>query len=797
MVAFFADFRFALRSLRRTPWFAGFAVLILTLGIGANTALFSLLDAVLFKGLPYKDPHRLVMVAGQDAERSGTRLPIPLFESVRDRAATIAAISAYNAAGGILRTEDGPVDIRGRHVSANFVELMGVPPLAGRGFLPEEEGPDAPPVLVITFGLWQQRLGGDPEAVGKTIYMNDTPYTVVGIMPPGFGGYLGGSDLSDYWTPYADQRLREFELERGHEPIARLAAGVSMADALRELDAIRETVAPEGWSEQGRTLAAVPLKADVLGDSAYPLQLLLAAVGVVLMIACANLAQLLLARSDGRMAEFATRKAIGAPASRLFRLSLIESCILSLAGGCGGIALAYWLLPVMLALAPAEIPRIAEAAIDGRVLLATVALCGMTGCVFGLAPALRLSRLSVVEAMKRTPGSLIPHKARFHAGLVVVQVASSVALCVLAGLIGRSFLTLLPTEPGFEAASRMVHLLSMETVPYPQRAERLGDLLQRVGAIPDIRAVAYGTNVPFASDDGIRAIRDPGGAGEMQADIRVVTANYFQLLQMPMVHGRLFAAPEPSDGAGVAIVNQTLARKIAPEGEVVGHIIERRSGDGWLRSRIVGVVADSRSSGQTVDVRNELYLPLSSGVYVYGYLIVQSPLEAGVIDRLLREQIHAWEPTLPDVPWLTATRIEDLMSASVAGPRFAATLSSAFSGLALLLAATGVFGLVSYSVSQRLREFGIRAALGAQPGDLLSTALGSAVVSTGAGVAAGLAATIYLVRFVESQLYAVEALDLPTFAAAGAVMLSVAIFSAYLPARRAAQVDPAETLRAE
>jgi putative ABC transport system permease protein len=408
-----------------------------------------------------------------------------------------------------------------------------------------------------------------------------------------------------------------------------------------------------------------------------------------------------------------------------------------------------------------------------------------------------LSRLSVIDAMKRGSGNATSQKSRFHAALVVVQIASSVTLCVLAGLIGRSFLTLLPTNPGFEAESRTVHHLSMLTVPVEARMQRLEELLQRMESLPEITTVAYGTNVPFASDDGIRTIRDPRDEEEMEADIRVVTPNYFRLLQMPIEQGRPFAQSDQFSGGRVAIVNRTLARRLASDGDVVGRIIERGSGDAWIQYQIVGVVADARSSGATAEVWNEMYIPHTGGVPLFGYLIVQSPIDAVVIDRLLREQIHAWEPTLPDMPWLRAERIEDLMGASVAGPRFAATLSGAFSALALLLAATGVFGLVSYSVSQRLREFGIRAALGAQPADLLTTALRSALLSTAAGVALGLAATLYLVRFVESQLYEVQALDPPTYIAASAVMLSAAMLSAYLPARRAARVDPAETLRSE
>lgn len=798
MDSLLADFRFALRNLRRAPWFAGLAVMILTLGIGANSALFSLLDAVLFKGLPYKDPDRLITIEGQQPDRAGIHVPISLFEVVRARAATLEAVSIYDPYGGAMKTESAPVALLGRRVSADFVDLMGVPPLVGRGFLPTEEGAESPAVALITAETWQRYLGGVPEVVGRTIYLDDIPYVIVGVMPPGFRSYIAGNAFqADFWTTRASSEDRVRDLKMGHDVLARMIPGVTIAQVEEELNAIAATVAPKEWAEQGRSLKGQLTKQGIVGDSAYPLQLLLAAVGVVLLIACANLAQLMLARSDRRLNEFATRKAIGAGAGRLFRLSLIESLTLATAGGFCGAALANLLLPFMVRLAPTEIPRISESVIDGRVLLATATFSALTGCLAGLAPAIRLSRLSVADGMKRGSGSATPQKSRFHSSLVVVQIASSIALCVMAALIWRSFLALLPADPGFDAEARTARPFSMQMVPAEERALLLEELLRHLESLPEINAAAYASNIPFGLGRPYGGVRDSAEAEEIEADVRVVTPNYFQLLQIPIVEGRLFEAVEQINGGRGVIVNQTLARKLSSGGKVVGRVIERREREAWVQYRVIGVVADARSSGTTREIWNEMYLPHTLGLETAGYLVFQSSLGAAEIDRLLRDEIYAWDPRVREVPFFKAQRLEDLMSASVAGPRFAATLSGAFSGLALLLAATGVFGLVSYSVSQRLREFGIRAALGAQPRDLLSIALRSAAVSTGTGVAVGLAATIYLVRFVESQLYAVEPLDVPTFAAAGAVMIAVATFSAYLPARHAARIDPAVTLRVE
>ena len=452
----------------------------------------------------------------------------------------------------------------------------------------------------------------------------------------------------------------------------------------------------------------------------------------------------------------------------------------------------------MLALASSEIPRITEATIDGRVLAAAVGLAVLTGCVFGLAPALRLSRLSVLQAMKGAPGSAAPRRAPFRSALIVGQVACSVALFVMAGLIGRTFLTLVPSEPGFEAESRTVLHVSLPTNLYPDQADRvrrLQGLVRRVEALPGITSAGFGTNVPFGSDDWFRFVEDldAPNAKELMADLRMVSPNYFQ---MPLIRGRTFTAADGAESRGVAIVNQLLASKLSPGGDVLG----RRVLPGWATLpdyEIVGVVANARSTGTSAETWDEIYIPVAQSKARFGFLIVQSRLDSPALHPMLREEVRAWAPAAPDMPWLTPTAIEDLMSRSVAGPRFSAVLTGVFSGMALLLAAIGVFGLVAYSVSQRLKEYGIRAALGARPRDLAATAMGSAAALTAAGAAIGLAASMYLTRFVESQLYGVEAFDPLTFLGAGMSMLAAAGLAAYLAARRATHVDPMTALRYE
>ena len=802
MTGLLLDIRSAFRTLARSPWFAALAVATLALGIGGTTALFSLVDSVVLRTLPFKDPDRLVEIFGEQGARTSMRVPGAIVEALRERSATIEAIAIHGPTSGVLRARDGAVDVRGDRVSAEFVEVMGIAPLAGRGFLPDEERPGAPAVMLVSFDFWQQHLGGDKEAVGRTVFLDATPFTVVGIMPRRFRTQFRGPN-SEYWTPSISERMRQFEREEGYELIARLAPRVTVEASRREAQTIAAGVKVQTWTSGGRVLGMHRIKDEILRDSAYALQLLLAAVAVVLTIACANLAQLLLARSDRRVNEFAIRKALGARSVRLFRLALLESLMLSAAGGVGGVVLAGWLVPAILTLAPSDIPRLSDAAIDGRVLVMAVGLSLLTGCAFGLAPALRLSRLSVVDAMKRRD---TPRRARFRSALVVAQVGASVALFALAGLLGQTFLTLLPSHPGFEARSRTVFGVVVRPNLFPTPAERLQriqELVRRLEALPGVSGVGLASNIPFSSDHldtPVRGVDDPGGSDDSavpRADVRAVSANLFDLLEMPLVRGRAFTSADGAASPRVAIVNQRLAHRLAPGGNVLGRTVQIGSAAAAPAYQIVGVVTDARSLGTSVDILNEVYVPYAQRMPTITYLILSSPLDSGALTASIRKEIHSVMPELPLRGDQRARPMEELVRRELAGPRFSATLMSAFSATALLLAAIGLFGLVAYSVSQRRRELGIRAALGARPRDLVMTTMRSAVTLTAIGIASGLMAGAYLTRFVESQLYAIRPLDLPTFGGAAIVMLIAAGLAAYVPARRAVRADPMTALRYE
>ena len=785
------DFVVSVRSLRNTPWFFAVAVLTLALGIGANATLFSMLDAVLLHPLPYRDSNRIVEVWGANLERSGMRVPGDLVEALRERSRTLEAIALHGPDVGELVTGDGPVRITGRHVSANYFDVLGVSPAFGRNFVSGEDAPDAPAVMIVSHAFWQRQLGSDVQVLNSVMDFSGRPMNVVGVMPPEFSTSFA-LRRDDYWTPSSSEDVRLFEAEIGYEVTARLAPDVTLEEARQEFELIRAGLALEQW-DAGVRLDLVRRIDEVVGDSAAGLELLALAVAIVLGIACANLALLSVVRSYRRSGEFATRKAIGASQFQLIRLVMIESVVIAGTGALGGVVLSQWLRPVLVSLAPAQIPRIADSVIDFRVFCFATGLALVTAIAFGIGPALRLSRVAPVSVMRQAHGRATAKGALLRNALIVFQLSASVGLLVLAGLTGRTFITLLPSDPGFDAQSLSVFLVSMLPVDlFDGPEERLAateDAINRLRAQPGILDVGIGTNVPFVGDDGFRPVRDADSVNsdaEFLADIRSVSTNYLEILGMSVSRGRAFTADDRGGNVRVAMVNQTLAGRLASDGNAIGHTIEVRD----TLYEIVGVVADSRSSARTTDIWNEVYLPYLQTSSLQFYLIIQSPLQSAAVDEIVREELRAVTPRLPDDPNQRAAGMQDVLSSSLAAPRFIATLIGAFSGNALLLAAMGVFGVVGYSVSERRTELGIRSALGASPQRLLLTTMGGMLRLIALGVGGGVVVAAYLTRFVEDQLYGVERLDMPTFLVAVAVMAGVAALAAYIPARRATHVGP-------
>jgi putative ABC transport system permease protein len=801
MASLLLDLRHAVRLLGRSPWFAALASMILALGIGLNTALFSMVNAVMFRPLPFAEPDRLVEIWGFDATRDGMRVPEPIFHELRARSRTVRSFMVHGPAGATLRTDDGPVHVTGARVSASFNAVLGVAPAVGRSFVADDDRVDSPSVLLVSHDFAQRYLGTDSAAVGRVVQLDSTVYTVVGVMPHGFrdtfNAFRGSPVSVNFWTPRVSPAIRELESTSGYEITARLHDGVTVDEARRELGAIAASVPEERWGPDGRRLGVRAMLQEVVGQSARTLQLASVGVALVLAIICANLSLLMLARSDARQREFATRKALGATTAVLARLALAESALLTVSGGALGVVLAHWFLPTLLSMAPAEIPRIAQSSIDLRVTMVSALLALVTAIAFGLVPAMRLSRASVSEVLGRTSSRIGGGRGAFRGFLVGAQVTGAVLLCILAGLVGRTFLTLNPSDPGFSPTSLVTYLVTLDPRVYRDpvdRGRRFEELTVRVAAAPGVDDAGFAENMPFGSDDLSTLIRPASVPGtEIPGERRAISPNVLDLLGMPLIRGRNLTDQDDRGSPRVAIVNETLARRMG--GSVVGARIQVGRAETAPVYDIVGVVRDARSSGETTEIRNEVYVPARQAPPQFAYLIMRSDLDPVSLTQLVQRELRAAAPASPLTPTRVATTLRSDMSRALARPRFLAFLSAAFSVTALVLSALGVFGVVAYTVVQRRHELGIRAALGAGPRSLMTATLGAALIPCGIGIVTGLVLASSLTRFVASALHGVTPLDVPTFAGAAGLLAFACVVAAIIPARAVVSLDPMNALR--
>ena len=792
------DVRMAIRSLGRSPWFTILAVAMLSVGIGATTALFSLVDAVLLRPLPFSQPDRLVEIWQRTDRGPGGRVPGAVLDAVRTQSKTLQVIGTHDPAGGVLRQGGATIQIRGEAVSPNFGDVFGVQPTIGRGFVAEDGAPGASPVMLVSYSFWQQYLGAELTLSERALFVDDVPYTVVGVMPPGFQTtFLGQGAV--FWTPHAHSRSRQRERELGFEIVARLAPGITAAQAEQEIRAIAASVGPPSG-----VLTVVPLRDEIVGHRADALLLLLLATVAVLAVVCGNLAQLLIARASHRATELATRKALGAGTWPLLRLALSESMMLATLGGVAGVAIAYWLLPVLLSLAPQGIPRLAGASIDTRVLVVTVAATLLTGVLFGLAPALRLSRLAPLQVMRTGGADSHQRRARTQSLLITLQVTVAVALFVLASLVVDQLLTVLPSSPGFATDSRAAFLWTLDErqlADAGERRRRLNNWMASLEALPEIHAVAVASAIPFGDDEprrvGIRSPDDltPVTDATPRAALRAVSDNYFMLMDMPVWRGRHFDAADRPDATRVAIVNRSFAMRLDPASDVLGRRIRIGNTDAALDYEIVGIVPDTRWWGMTVAPLHEVYIPLAQDRSSFGYLVVHSSLSAPALTDVLRREFFAALPGASLPADRRAVPLEEMINASIAGPRFSAAVIGSFSTVTLLLAAIGTFGLVASTLAARRRELGIRTALGARPSNLLHLSLWPVLSFTLIGIIVGLAIAAGVTRVAQSQLYIEDSTHPSLFGAAALVMLVTGGLAAYIPARRAVRVDPSTVLR--
>jgi putative ABC transport system permease protein len=800
------DIRYGLRALARNPGFTAVAVGALALGIGANTAVFSVFNSVLLNPLPYPDPGRLVWLWPIDARTGhpfGAISP-PDFVDYRKQNTVFAYLSAFMPLDLTLTGSGNAERVPAAAVSAGFFETLGVKPALGRAVLPDDEPASWPQTAILSDGLWRRRYGGDPAVVGKTIVLEGKAATVVGVMPPGFD-YPKDAQL---WQPLPfgvpEMHVRRFHFLR---VIGRLKPDVAIARADAEMKTICANLSrlyPDSnkvWSSR-----VTALLDRIAGDLRPTLRLLTIAVGFVLLIACANVAHLLLARAAARQREIAVRCSLGASVGRVLRQLLTESVLLSLLGGALGVLLAWLGLNALLALHPVNVPRLDEVRLDGRVLAFTAAISILTGVLFGLLPALRASRPRLAEVLNEggRGGGEGRAQRRFHNVLVVVEVAITVVLLAGAGLMIRSFQRLANVNPGFDPG----HMLTAQ-VALPRSdaddesdAQRIlaffGPLLDRLQALPGVQSAGLTSELPLSGQDNDTYFtiegRLPVAPSERpDANIRAVSPTYFQTMGMPILMGRSFTPNDNKRGANVVIVSQSMARQFFPKQNPVGQHLNIDLGQPF-RCEIVGVVGDVLHRSLAAGGEPTNYIPFAQSPRQSGNIVMRGRADPLALANALKRQVRTLNG---DVPVFEIRAMGDLISDSMGQPRFRTLLLVVFATVALILAAAGIYGVMSYSVTLRTHELGIRVALGAGRKELTRLVVGHGMLLALAGVALGLAAAAGLARLVANMLFEVRPTDSVSFTAVPLILGAVAYLANYIPARRAARVDAIVALRHE
>ncbi|HEV2913882.1 MAG TPA: ABC transporter permease [Pyrinomonadaceae bacterium] len=802
------DLRYGLRMMLKNPAFTAVAVLALGLGIGANTAIFSVVNSILLRPLPFREPDRLVTVM-HNYPKLDLIAPVspPGFEDYRARTDVFENAGASSGGSFNLTGEGEPERIQARGVTAGFFETLGVEAALGRTFLPEEDKPGNEHVVVLSNGLWQRRYGADPGVVGRTITLDGEGYTVVGVMPAGFRFY--GQD--DAWAPLALNAEMMSPNRRGSEfllMIARLKPGVSFEQAQAAMNSVASQIRqdnPQQYpSDSDWGVRVKPVYEEMVADIRPALLVLLGAVGFVLLIACANVANLLLARASVRRKEIAIRTALGAGRWRLVRQLLTESVLLSITGGGLGLLLAVWGVDVLVKLNQNNIPRAREIGIDARVLAFTFGLSLVTGVLFGLAPALQASRTQLTDALKeggRTSGG--SHRARFRSLLVVTEIALALVLLIGAGLMVKSFSRLSHVDPGFQPQNLLTMQVALPVTKYKED-KQIGDFfrqaLEKIKSLPGVQSEGAVSQLPLSGSvaSGFFTIEGQEASGEQRphTDLRASSPEYLQTMGIPLLKGRYFNERDTDSSPNVAIIDETLARRYWPGADPVGRRISYNRRDGkpvWRE--IVGVVGAIKHKALDADYRGQLYFPHPQNPWSNMSLVVRSnTADPASLTAAVRSAIQAVDK---DQPVYRVMTMETMVAESVAQHRFSMFLLTLFAVVAVALAVVGLYGVMSYGVSQRTHEIGIRMALGAQARDVLRMVVGQGFVLALLGVGAGLLGALALTRVMSSLLFGVSATDPFMFVSVPLILAGVALLACYLPARRATKVDPMVALRYE
>jgi putative ABC transport system permease protein len=796
------DLRYGARQLRKNPGFTAVAVLTLALGIGANTAIFSVVNAVLLRPLPFAEANRLVWLGGwvgNDKEQGVTPAD---FLDYREQSQSFALLAAsVSDTVSVNLTGDGePERLKGALVTANYLDVFGVNPTLGRTFRSEEDQDGNDRVVVLSHGLWVRRFGADQAIINKQVTLDGRNYTVVGVMPPQFQYPLG----AELWRPFgfpasaeSPFRSRQFHFLR---PLAKLKPGVTLAQAQTEVEIIaRRLQALYPKTNANQSLFLMPLQERIVGNIRLTLLILLGAVGCVLLIACANVANLLLARAATRQREIALRTALGASRGRVVRQLLTESATLALLGGIGGALLAKWGVGLLVALSR-NLPRADEIGINASVLAFTLVVSLLTGLLFGLVPAWQTAQVNLTQALKEggrgAGGGAQRHRALSF--LVVGEVALAMVLLTGAGLLVNSFVRLQNVRLGFDEKNLLTLRMDLPN-PYAQPEQKaifFEQLQQRVAALPGVEAVGLITELPLApgSSDFTFSIEGrpaPEPGQSPNADIRNVNRDYFRTMRIPLLKGRYFTEAEVRNDGRVIIISEVLAERFFGGENPIGERL-RLASPGQEPYEIIGIVGDVRHRGLGIDLRQTIYFPtLRLG---YASLVIRTVTDPKSLAAVVRREVLAIDPKQPVA---SVKRMEEWVAASVAQPRYRTLLLGVFSAVALLLSVVGIYGVLSYAVTQRTREIGLRMALGAPRWNVLSLVIGQGMKLALIGVGIGVVAALALSRVMSNLLYEITATDPLTFTMIPLLMAGIALLACWLPARRAARVDPMVALRSE
>ena len=799
------DFRFAVRQLLKSPGFAAVAILTLALGIGANTAIFSVTYAALFRALPYKDPARIVAINKVESQFGLGGLTAGAFLDFREQSESFEHLAAYGEDEFTLTGNGDAERVVCSEVSSALFPLLGVNPSLGRTFSPQEEQIGHDQVVVVSESFWKRRTGGDPNFVGKTITLNDKVYTVVGVMPARFQF----PRKFEIWKPLAldpeeERHGKQFTLV---QLIGRLRPGVPLERGEAELNtiALRRPSEEPGVPTNNSRIELRPLHEQLVKDVRLAIFILLGAVAVVLLIACANVANLMLARAAVRRKEIAIRSALGAGRGRIVAQLLRESVLLSLLGGALGLLLAFWGVDLLVASIPADVAGsfygIADVGINRSVLIFTLGISIATGIFFGLAPALSSARLDLNEALKATAKTATA-RSGLRGAFVVSQLALTLVLLIGAGLMTRSFIRLVNVKLGFNPKNVLTMRVELPRSRYQkgeQRAQFFGQLLERVKSIPGIQSAGAISQLPLSGYSmmgrfAIEGQPKPESGKGKPMPIGIVTPDYFTAMQIPLVYGRFFDARDAEKIPEVAIVNEAMARKFWPGENPIGKKVGAGCDGEHLCRTVVGVVGDIRHEGLANAAQPEIYMPHPQFALPSLSLVLRTTGDPLAVVSAVRAEVRALDK---DQPVALVQTLEEHISQSVLQPRLMMTLLSIFAGLALVLAAVGVYAMMSYSVSQRRGEIGIRIALGALKADILRLVVGQALGLVAISLTIGLAAALAATRLLRSLLYEVGIWDPLTFAAIVLLLSLISIFAAWLPARRAAKISPMLALRSE